>query len=108
MSASEPLARFVFGVDGEVPEALEFLKRTRNELRMLRLVRLWPDRFQVLDVNGDAFEIEGLGYRDPRVVAVLDNVNAAYKRDRIHDEFSGEYKEFKAGRRHAWAEDRVM
>src|SRR4051794_23270405 len=48
-----PLATHDFaGVDA----ALEFLKRTRWELRTLRKAHVWKDRLQVFDVNGDSFE----------------------------------------------------
>ena len=55
-----------------------FLKRTRTELRQLRKVRVWTDRVNVIDVNGDFFEIRGMGYLDGQVVEVLDTINAAY------------------------------
>ena len=93
---------------GDVAGALEFLKRTRNELRQLRLARVWRDRFAVLDVNQDCFEIRGIGYPDADIVALLDHVNAAYKRELIHHDTTEPYKEFKTGRRYAWAADRVM
>ena len=47
---------------GGLAAALEFLKRTRNELRMLRRVRVWKDRLHVIDVNHDYFEVRGVGY----------------------------------------------
>lgn len=100
-------ATFDFGPD-RLADALEFLKRTRSELRMLRKVRVWRERVQVFDVNGDFFEIRGLGYADADVVPVLDAVNTAYKRELIHDPIEDDYKEFKTGRRYAWAADRVM
>lgn len=98
---------------GELEATLEFLKRTRNELRMLRRVRVWKDRVQVFDVNGDFFEVRGVGYGDHDVVPILYAVHTAFNPERIHAEIespSGEtqYKEFKTGRRHPWAEDRVM
>ena len=49
---SEPLARHDYR-PGAVDEALEFLKRTRNELRTLRKVRVWTDRVQVFDKQGN-------------------------------------------------------
>ncbi|MCH2571705.1 MAG: hypothetical protein VX435_11960 [Planctomycetota bacterium] len=85
-----------------------FLKRTRTELRQLRKVRVWTDRVNVIDVNGDFFEIRGMGYLDGQVVEVLDTINAAYKKDQIHFTCDLPYKEFKTGRRYAWAADRVM
>jgi hypothetical protein len=89
-------------------EVFEFLKRTRFELRSLRMVRLWKDRLRIFDINGDYFEIRDLGYLDELITDVLDNVNTAYKRDRIHDVINGDYKEFMTGRRYPWAADRVM
>src|SRR5262245_15211042 len=93
---------------GDVEGTLEFLKRTRSELRVLRMVRVWPKRVQIFDVNGDYFEVQGVGFADPDVVPVLKAVHTAFNPDAIHAPFEGDYKEFKTGRRHPWAEDRVM
>lgn len=93
---------------GGLEAALEFLKRTRSELRNLRRVRVWKDRLCVYDVNKDYFEIRGLGYPDPDVVPVLRNINTAFNPETIHTPIEAEYKEFDTGRRHPWAEDRVM
>jgi hypothetical protein len=100
-------ATFEFG-EGKLDEALQFLKRTRSELRQLRFVRVWVDRFALYDVNQDFFEITGIGYSDQDITAILDNVNTAYKRELIHEPTDEEYKQFKTGRRYAWAADRVM
>lgn len=107
MKEPESLATFDYQ-PGRLDEALLFLKRTRDELRELRMVRVWADRLLVFDVNLDTFEIRGLGYGDADVVPVLDSINTAYKRDTIHDLAPGDYKEFKTGRRYPWAHDRVM
>src|SRR5687768_326673 len=64
---SEPLATHDH-VAGELSAALVFLKRTRAELRTLRKVRVWRERVQVIDVNGDSFELRGVGYADAEVV----------------------------------------
>ena len=103
----EPLATFHYD-GGNLADVLEFLKRTRSELRTLRKVYVWPDRFQVFDVNGDCFEVTGVGYSDQDIRPILDAVHTSYKPDSIHNEIAGEYKEFKTGKRHPWAEDRVM
>jgi hypothetical protein len=92
----------------QIDATLEFLKRTRSELRMLRKVRVYRDRLQVVDVNGDWFEVSGLGYPDVEVERVLRFVNAAYNRETIHDDVADEFKELNAGRRYPWAADRVM
>ena len=102
-----PLATLEFDGDN-LADALVFLKRTRSELRQLRMVRVWLDRFQVLDVNQDAFEICGIGYADAAICDVLDAVDAVYKPDMIHAPTDEPYKEFKTGRRYPWAYDRVM
>ena len=104
---SAPLATHDF-TPGGLTAALEFLKRTRWELRQLRKVHVHRDRLLILDVNGDAFEVHGVGYPDADVVPLLRAVNTAFDPKTIHDPTDAEYKEFFTGRRHAWAEDRVM
>jgi hypothetical protein len=103
---SDPLETHAYA--GDIDLALEFLKRTRWELRALRKVHVFRDKLHVLDVNGDYFEVSGIGYPDPDIGALLRAVNTAFDPQTIHDPAAGDYKEFFTGRRHAWAEDRVM
>lgn len=91
-----------------VAGTLDFLKRTRSELRELRRVQVAADWLRAIDVNGDCFEVSGLGYGDAAVVPVLDSLNAVFKRDSIHNPIDRPFKEFKTGKRRPWAEDRVM
>ena len=93
---------------GALDAALEFLKRTRWELRSLRKVRVWRDQLQIFDINGDYFEVRGIGYPDADIVPLLRAVNTAFDPATVHDATELDYKEFKTGRRHPWAEDRVM
>jgi len=102
-----PLATHVY-TEGGLGAALEFLKRTRSELRSLRKVHLWKDHFHIIDVNKDYFEVRGIGYGDADIVPLLRNINTAFDPRKIHEPTSLEYKEFDTGRRHPWAEDRVM
>ena len=95
-------------VPGELDAAKTFLKRTRSELRNLRKVRVWKDKFHVIDINQDYFEVLGLGYADADVVPLLKMINTAYNPETLHQPIDLEYKEFDTGRRHCWAEDRVM
>src|SRR5262245_36965512 len=104
---SDPLATHAF-TPGGLDAALEFLKRTRSELRNLRMVHVWKDRLRILDVNRDCFEITGVGYADADIVPLLRAVNANFDPQTVHDRAQHEPKEFLTGRRHAWAEDRVM
>lgn len=104
---AEPLASHDHAM-GDVDATIAFLNRTRAELRSLRKVRVWKDRFHVIDVNKDYFEIRGVGYQDPDIVPLLLHINTAFNPEKIHDETDLEYKEYDTGRRHPWAEDRVM
>ena len=107
MPAGQPLARHTYE-SGQLDAVLEFLKRTRDELRTLRKVRVWTDRIEVFDVNGDYFCVDGVGYPDEEVIPILHHINTAFKPDQIHNPISNPYKEFKTGRRYPWAQDRVM
>ncbi len=104
---STPLATHDYSA-AAADAAFEFLKRTRWELRELRHVRVFKDRFLILDVNRDCFEVRGVGYADPAIVALLKAVNTAFDPETIHKPTDAECKEFATGRRHPWAEDRVM
>jgi hypothetical protein len=103
----EPLATFDHAAGG-LAESLAFLKRTWAELRELRKVYVWKDRLRVTDVNGDSFEVRGVGYADADVIPLLRLVNAAYDPDSIHLPPPNGCRELGAGRRHAWAQDRAM
>lgn len=93
---------------GGLDAALQFVKRTRAELRMLRKVRIWKDKLHIIDVNKDYFEVRGIGYQDADIIPLLQNINTAYNPETIHNPTDLEYKEYDTGRRHPWAEDRVM
>ena len=106
-STATPLATHHHEAGG-LDQTLEFLKRTRSELRQLRRVLVGQDRLRVCDVNGDAFEIVGLGYADPDIIPLLNSINTAYDPQTLHLPTPAEFKEFQLGRCHPWAEDRVM
>jgi hypothetical protein len=104
---TEPLASHDF-TPGALDAALEFLKRTRSELRSLRKVHVARDHFRIFDVNADYFEVRGVGYADPDIVPLLRAINTAFDPQNIHAPTDIPYKEYNTGRRHTWAEDRVM
>lgn len=95
-------------VAGQLDAAVDFMKRTRWELRELRKVRVWKDKFQVIDINRDYFEVRGIGYADPDIVPLLRMINTAYNPQTLHEPIDADYKEFDTGRRYTWAHDRVM
>ena len=102
-----PLASHDY-VPGGLDAALEFLKRTRSELRQLRRVRVWKDHLHVFNVNKDYFEVRGIGYQDADMVGLLRFVNTAFDPNLLPEPTDLEFKEYDTGRRHPWAEDRVM
>ena len=102
-----PLASHEYAPGG-LSAALEFLKRTRSELRTLRKVRVCTDKLHIIDVNKDYFEIRGIGYPDEDIVPLLRHLNTAFNPQTIHEPTTAEYKEFDTGRRYVWAQDRVM
>lgn len=104
---NEPLATHDFS-DGGLEAAIAFFRRTRDELRTLRMVRVATDWVRLLDINGDYFELRGLGYPDADIVPVLKSFDTPFNPETIHDPIDAEYKEFKTGRRYPWAADRVM
>jgi hypothetical protein len=104
---TEPLSTHDFA-DGGLDAAIAFFSRTHDELRILRLVRVSREWVRLFDVNGDYFELQGIGYDDPEIVPVLKSFDTPFNPARIHDPIVGPYKEFKTGRRYSWAADRVM
>jgi hypothetical protein len=104
---SSPLAAHDF-TDGGLEAALAFFRRTRAELRALRMVRVSMEWIRLFDINGDYFELRGLGYVDADVIAVLNSFNTPFDHESIPEPVKAEYKEFKTGRRYPWAADRVM
>lgn len=107
MNAGRQVASFRYE-PGRLEEVLVFLKRMRSELRIIRKTRVHRDRVKIYDVNEDWFEVENIGWPDTDIVGLLTNINASFNRDTIHNETQDEFKEFKTGRRYAWAADRVM
>jgi hypothetical protein len=103
----EPLATHDFS-DGGLQAAIAFFRRTRDELRMLRLVHVSTDSVRLFDVNGDYFELRGLGYLDEDIVTVLRSFDTPFNPATIHTPIAAPFKEFKTGRRYPWAADRVM
>jgi hypothetical protein len=104
---TSPLAIHDYAAGG-LDAAREFLKRTRWELRQLRRVRIWHDKFQIIDVNKDVFEVRGLGYADADIVPLLRMINTSFNPETLHEPTDLEFKEYDTGRRHCWAEDRLM
>jgi hypothetical protein len=106
MAADKPVATCQF--QGNLDDVLEFLKRTRNELTTLRKVRVWPHCVQIFDVNGEYFEVTGIGYPDKDVSPLLTAIGTSFKPESIHNPIPRPFKEFMTGRCFPWAEDRIL
>ena len=106
MDEQQPVAEFDY--QGKLDDVLEFLKQTRDNLRTLRKVRVWPDRVRIFDVNGDFFQVTGIGYPDADVAPLLRAIGTSFKPESIHRPIERPYKEFTTGRRFPWAEDRIL
>jgi hypothetical protein len=104
---ADPLAIHDFA-DGGLDAAIAFFRRTRSELRTLRLVRVSTEWVRLFDVNGDYFELRGLGYPDAEIIPELRSFDTPFNPDSIHVPIVAPFKEFKTGRRYPWAADRVM
>lgn len=104
---NEPLAKQAFA-DGGLEAALTFFRRTRDELGPLRMVRVSTEWVRLLDVNGDYFELCGIGYPDAEIVPILKSFDTPFDPALIHEPIGAPYKEFLTGRRYPWAADRVM
>jgi hypothetical protein len=104
---ADPLAMHDFA-DGGLDAAIAFFRRTRSELRTLRLVQVSIQWVRLFDVNGDYFELRGLGYAEPEIVPLLKSFDTPFNPESIHAPVAAPYKEFKTGRRYPWAADRVM
>lgn len=104
---SEALASHDFA-DGGLEAAIAFFRRTRDELRTLRMVRVSTEWVRLFDINGDNFELHGLGYLDADILPVLKSFDTPFNPETIHVPIEAPYKEFKTGRRYPWAADRVM
>jgi hypothetical protein len=102
-----PLATHTYTA-GNLEAALEFLKRTRSELRTLRWARVWKDHLHIVDVNQDFFEVRGIGYPDADVVVLLKALNTVFNPETIHNDTGADCKEFSTGKCYPWAYDRVM
>ena len=103
----KPIATHSFD-DGGLESALAFFRRTRRELRALRRVRVATEWIQLFDINGDYFELRGIGYADADIVPILRSFDTPFEPDKIHEATDAPYKEFATGRRYPWAADRVM
>src|SRR5207237_3748675 len=83
ISGSRPMTTAPLAVHEYRPggrdQAMAFLKRTRSELRLLRMVRVGRDFLRVYDGNGDLFEIRGLGYPDAELSPLCQTSQDVYQ-----------------------------
>ena len=108
LTMTTPLATHDY-TPGGLEAALEFLKRTRTELRMLRTgCASGRTAFTSSTSTRISSRCAASATRDADIVPLLQNLNTAFNPETIHNEIDAEYKEFGAGKRYPWAHDRVM
>ena len=75
-----------------------------------QVVRLGQNQGKGFAVRAGVLQAAGdvIGYADADIIPLLRNINTAFDPQKIHEPTDSEYKEFDTGRRHPWAEDRVM
>jgi hypothetical protein len=84
---------------------IQFFRREAPKLKILRRLRVSPDKTVVLDVNGDAIEFPGLTFDSPGLERLLDDLGVVYSREALSE--AGGVKEFSLGAVWTWGHDSV-
>ncbi|GMV95787.1 MAG: hypothetical protein HRF43_06645 [Phycisphaerae bacterium] len=104
-------ARRVFVYDPGRPDVVRaILRAQRQGFNTANRVRVEPHRTVILDINGDPFVVEGLGFGDDNLILLLEALGAAFHRRELR-ELSGDEKtpprEFALSRVWAWGAERT-
>lgn len=104
---------------GRVPRAYRYdpaepdvvrrvLVAQRRGFNTANRVRVEPGRTSVIDINGDAFVIEGLSYGDENLIALLERLGAAFDPQEFRRLGPGEtaVREYALSRAWAWGAER--
>ena len=90
-------------------KALQFVRQNRETFRALRRVVLGPERSEVIDINGDALTISGLGWKTQGVGRLLHGLGASFDPSTVNNPpLSGEAKEYSIVKGDPWGQDRVL
>ena len=95
--------------DSAEPDAVRrILLAQRRGFNTANRVRVEPGRTSIIDINGDAFVVEGLGFGDDRLVELLDRLGAAFDAQSLRNLGRDEPtpREFALSRVWAWGAER--
>ena len=93
----------------DAKEALRVFKVERYEIRALRRVRVGAKHVIVIDINGDALRIDGIGAEDPEITDFLKMAGASYDPTTVHDTLpNDDLREYEVVRADPWGHDRVL
>jgi len=101
-------ARRSYRYDPAEPDVVRrLLLAQRRAFNMANRVRVERDRTLILDINADAFAVEGLSFGDENLVAVLDALGAAFNPQEVRGLTpDAAPREFALGRAWAWGAER--
>ncbi len=90
-------------------DALKFIRQNRAGFRVFRRVVLEPGRTAVVDINGDALTIEGVGWKTEGIARLLHGMGASFDPSRVNEPpLSGDSKEYEIVRGDPWGQDRDL
>ena len=101
-------ARRSYRYDPAEPDVVRrLLLAQRRAFNMANRVRVERDRTLILDINADAFVVEGLSFGDENLIAVLDALGAAFNPQDVRRLTpDAAPREFALGRAWAWGAER--
>ena len=108
-SAPQEAAIKVYRYTRAEPDAVrQILKAQRRGFNTANRVRIERDRTIILDINKDPFTIEGLGFGDPNLLALLGALGASCDPQEVQRlDKSSPPREFSLSRAWAWGAERT-
>jgi len=96
--------------DPDEPDAVKAIaRRQRQTCNTANRVVVEPGRTTIIDINGDAFVVEGLSFASPHLVELLKALGAAFDPRQLAalgPDFTGR-REYALGRAWAWGAERT-
>ena len=102
-------ARRSYRYDPAEPDVIrKILLAQRRGFNTANRARIEPGRTSILDINGDAFVIQGLTYGDPNLVPLLQSLGAAFNPQELRRLGPDEpaTREYPLSRAWAWGAER--
>ena len=104
-------ANRVYHYEPSEPDVIRrILLAQRRSCNTANRVRVEPERVAILDINGDAFFVEGLRVGDPNLIPLLQNLGAAFDPETFRNlppGGDGATREYPLSRAWAWGAERA-